>query len=192
LPLSSETKRILDFDIENMPVTYYRKDYPTAIITAIAWAFTDKPKDIEVRVVEDIRDLDFNSTMLADFWDAYEEADMVAGHYIRKHDLPIINGQIIEAGFAEGLSPKLTSDTMLDLVKFSNIPKSQEFLEATMGTATQKFNMTQADWRKANRFTPDGVAKTRTRVTSDVKGNMQLRKELISRGLLKEPRMWRP
>lgn len=189
---TSNRGRILDFDIENMPLTYYAPDYPTAFITAIAWAYTDAPKEIEVRVIEDIRDNDAYDAMLTDFVDAYDDAVMVTGHYIRKHDLPIINGALIERGFFHGLSPKMSSDTKLDLVRFTAIPKNQEYLEAIMGTAQQKVQMTQADWRAANRFTPKGIEKTKKRVVSDVRGNMQMRKELVERGLLRAPKMWRP
>lgn len=192
LPTHNEDRRILDFDIENMPVTYYAPDYPTAVITAIAWAFIDDPNNITAWVMEDIRDLDWYASMLDAFLTAYDEADMVTGHYITKHDLPIINGQLIEAGYYNGLGPKMVSDTKEHLVKHSNVPKNQEFIEAIMGTGQQKYQMTQADWRAANRFTPEGVAKTRKRVTTDVKGNMQMRKELITRGLLHEPKIWRP
>lgn len=192
LPLLKDSGRILDFDIENMPLTYYAPDYPTAFITAIAWAFTDEPKNVRVRAIKDIRNDDEYVDMLSDFWFDYEEAAMVTGHYIRKHDLPIINGALIEQGFYRGLDAKLTSDTKNDLVRFSAIPKNQEFLEAMLGTTVQKFNMTQYDWRAANRFSEAGVAKTIKRVTSDVKGHMQMRAELIDRGLLRAPRMWRP
>ncbi len=192
LPLLPSKGRALTCDIENMPLTYYAPDYPTALITAIAWAFSDEPKNIQVRAVTDPRNAAEYAAMLSDFVKAYDDADMVTGHYIRKHDLPIINGALIEVGYVGGLGPKMTSDTKMDLVRFSNIPKSQEFLEAMLGTATQKFNMTQADWREANRFTEAGVAKTIKRVTSDVKGHMQMRAELIERRLLKAPRMWSP
>jgi hypothetical protein len=192
LPLTKEQGRVLDFDIENMPLTYYAPDYPTAYITAIAWAFTDDPKNIQVRAITNPSDDGQYSDMLADFWGAYEEAEVVTGHYIRKHDLPIINGALIESGFMHGLQPKLASDTKMDLVKFTAIPKNQEFLEAILGTSQQKEQMTQADWRAANRFTKAGVERTIKRVTTDVRGHMQVRKELIERGLLKAPRLWRP
>ena len=165
LPLTKDEGRILDFDIENSPLTYYAPDYPTALVTAIAWAWTDDPKKIEVRVLTDPRSDGEYANMLTDFWYDYMEASMVTGHYIRKHDLPIINGALIESGFRKGLEPKLTSDTKMDLVRFTAIPKNQEFLEAIMGTSQQKVQMTQADWRAANRFTPKGLKRTRERVT---------------------------
>lgn len=192
LPLLKDKGRTLDFDIENMPLTYYAPDYPTAYITAIAWAFTDDPKNIQVRAVVDMRDEDAYASMLMDFQDAYDEADIVTGHYIRKHDLPIINGAMVEMGITPTLSRKLASDTKMDLVKFSAIPKNQEYLEAILGTRQQKHQMTQADWRAANKFTPEGIKQTRKRVTTDVRGHMQTRKELVERGLLHPPRIWRP
>ena len=192
MPILSKAGRVLDFDIENMPLTYYAPDYPTAYITAIAWAFTDEPKNIMYRVIEDIRDDEEYDRMLGDFWFAYDQADLVTGHYVRKHDLPIINGALICQGFIGGLRPMMVSDTKMDLVKFTAIPKNQEYLEAIMGTQQQKVNMTQADWRKANRFTPEGIELTKKRVVSDVKGHMQMRKELIERRLLNPPKIWRP
>lgn len=185
-------RRTLDFDIENMPLTYYAPDYPTAYITAIAWAFTDTPKDIQVRVITNPAADEEYDVMLYDFLEAYDEAELVTGHYIRKHDLPIINGALLERGFLKGLSQKMVSDTKTDLKRYTALPKNQEFLEAVFGTATQKYQMTQADWRLANRFTEKGIGRTKKRVTSDVKGHMQTRKELIERGLLHPPKLWRP
>jgi hypothetical protein len=52
---------------------------------------------------------------------------MVTGHYIRKHDLPIINAMLYDEGPAAA-GPKLTSDTKLDMMKKADIPATQEFL----------------------------------------------------------------
>ena len=191
LPLSKDEGRILDFDIENMPLTYYAPDYPTALVTAIAWAYTDSPKEISVYAMTDPASAGEYEDMLAHFYAAYEDADMVTGHYILKHDLPIINGALVEMGMPI-LTPKMASDTKVHLVRYSALPKNQEYLEAILGTKQQKVQMSQADWRDANRFTPRGVDATIKRVTTDVKGHMQMRRQLIERGLLKPPVMWRP
>lgn len=188
LPLTDEHKLILDFDIENMPLTYYAPDYPTAAITAIASAFVHDPRGTMHVCLLGEEDAE---TMLQHFLTRYEEADMVTGHYIRKHDLPHINAAMAEFGLGP-LSSKLVSDTKEDLVKWKGLPKNQEYLSALMGTRQQKVAMTQADWREANRLTPEGLRKTRKRVTSDVIGNIQMRKQLIKKGLLKAPRIWTP
>src|SRR5690606_40829515 len=48
-------------------------------------------------------------TMLREFKRLYDEADGVTGHYIRKHDLPIINGALLEHGLPL-LGPKMRSE----------------------------------------------------------------------------------
>jgi hypothetical protein len=183
-----DRKTILDFDIENMPLTYYAPDYPTAQITAIASAFVH---DVKGTMHVCLLGEEAPEQMLRHFLQRYEEADMVAGHYIRKHDLPHINAAMAEFGMGP-LSAKLVSDTKEDLVSWKGLPKNQEYLSAMLNVKQQKVGMTQADWREANRMTPEGLDKTKTRVESDVIGNVQMRKALIERGLLKAPRIWRP
>lgn len=182
--------RILDFDIENRPSSYWYDDQTTAEVTAIAWAFTDDPKNIRVEVLDPTVDNSITGMLYA-FLEAYNEAYMVTGHYIRKHDLPILNGAYIENGF-DPLSPKMTSDTKLDLVGYRDLPKTQEFLGEMLGVKSPKVHMTQTDWREANRLTPKGIANTKRRVTGDVKQHMEIRKELIARGMLRQPKLWRP
>jgi len=129
--------------------------------------------------------------MLTDFTAAYNAAGMVTGHYIRKHDLPIINGALMEFGLPL-LGPKLTCDTKLDMVKKSDIPATQEHLAHMFGIKAQKLHVTQAMWREANRLTPEGIALTEKRVTMDVKQHMQLRKAMLKAEALKAPKVWRP
>lgn len=188
LPYKKDRRRTLDFDIENMPLTYYAPDYPTAQITAIASAWADDPKGtIKVCLLGE----DTYEEMLQHFMLRYQEADMVAGHYIRKHDLPHINAALAELGLPT-LGRKLVSDTKEDLISWRGLPKNQEYLSAMLKARQKKVPMTQEDWREANRLTAKGLAKTRKRVTTDVLGNLQMRKNMIERGLLKAPRLWTP
>jgi hypothetical protein len=129
-------------------------------------------------------------TMLQSFVERYNEADIVSGHYIRKHDLPMINGALIELGLAP-LSPKLTSDTYLDFPKHGDISVSQEALAELLGIAFPKTHMSQNDWREANRLTARGVDKTIKRARTDVMQNMAIRQELLARNLLKPPKIWK-
>jgi hypothetical protein len=46
--VSSRPLRVLDFDIENRPLTYLGSDFTTAEVTAIAWAWTDQPEAVTV------------------------------------------------------------------------------------------------------------------------------------------------
>lgn len=178
--------RVLDFDTENRPISYLGSDYTTADLTAIAWCW-GLPGDVECYVVtEDPRS---QRDMLVAFCEAYAEADVVTGHFIRGHDLPIINGALVEHGLPL-LPPKHASDTKLDLITTQRVSMSQESLAAMLDVPAAKFHMTQARWRAANRLQPDGIALTRKRVVDDVVQHVLMRREMVRRGLLRPPKLW--
>lgn len=178
--------RVLDFDIENRPLSYWVPERPTAEVTAIAMCWVGQPESMEVVLLgrETLPD------MLLRFVAWYSQADLVTGHYIRRHDLPILNGALLEQGMAP-LAPKMTSDTKMDLVKRGDIPATQEYLLELLGLENEKYHMTQGRWREANRLTPKGLIETERRVLGDVTDHMAMRAELLSRGLLGPPKMWR-
>lgn len=186
--------RVLGFDIENMPLTYYAPDYPTSKVTVIGMAFEGEPKkDMHVCIVDPVNNTGCTMTqMYVHFIERYEEATLVTGHYIRKHDLPTINGMLFEEGYFGGLSAKMTSDTKDDLPKWRGLPKNLEFLLDQLEVRTSKKHMTQYNWRAANTFTEQGLAAVLERSKTDVIGQLQVRRELIDRGYLKAPRLWRP
>jgi hypothetical protein len=177
--------RILDFDIENRPLSYWIPDKPTCEITAIASCWYDDVNSMELNLLG-VTD---TVTMLLNFSALYNEADMVTGHYIRMHDLPIINGALMEFGLP-GLPPKLTCDTRLDMQKKGDIPATQEYLGEILGINIGKYHMSQHDWQTANRL--DNLDATRKRVTTDVYQHMMLRGKMLELNLLKSPRMWYP
>lgn len=179
--------RILDFDIENRPLSYWQPDRPTAEITAIAFAWADYPAHVQVWLLG----RDDPKEMLEEFVEFYDAADIVTGHYVRKHDLPIIQGALLEFGLPM-LKAKLVQDTKLDMVKKADIPATQEHLADMLGLESPKVHMTQASWREANRLTPDGLKLTQERVVGDVRQHMELRLAMLKAGWLHPPRMWRP
>ena len=178
--------RVLDFDIENRPLSYWAPDMPTAEITAISSCWDDLASLqtclLGVETLEEILD---------HFVERYNEADIVTGHYIRRHDLPHINGALLELGKPQ-LQPKLTIDTKMDMYKKQGIPATQEYLGILLNIPAPKIHMTQDDWREANRLTPDGITKTKTRVEGDVIQHMLMRNEMQKRGLLKAAKVWSP
>jgi hypothetical protein len=178
--------RILDFDIENRPLSYWYSDRPTAEVTAIA-AGSGSLRSIWVGLLGRDDPLD----MLTTFRAMYDAADIVTGHYIRKHDLRILNGAMLEYGLPP-LSPKLTIDTKLDLVTQGDLPATQEHLAEMFGVRAPKVHMTQVMWRDANRLTESGLRATESRVKGDVIQHMQLRTVLAEKGLLGPPKKWSP
>lgn len=184
-----ETKRnikILDFDCEARPLSYWY-DRPTAEITAIASCWVDDPKSMLVHLLGEHDTL----FILNSFVERYNEADMVTGHYIRRFDLPLINGALMEFGLPK-LKPKLTSDTKMDMYSKGDIPATQEFLGELFGLDEPKIQMSQVKWRAANRLSREGLRSTKKRVVGDVTQHMALRKWMLEHDLLKSPRMWFP
>jgi hypothetical protein len=179
--------RILDFDLENRPLSYWIPDRPTAEITAIAWAWADDPFNVKSTLLtrETLR-VDFEA-----FLEDYDQADMVTGHYILRHDLPIIQSHLVEFDLPL-LGEKLVSDTKVHLIGWKDIPKTQEHLCDMLGVSRPKVAMSQAKWREANRLTEKGLEATYERVVGDVLQHQEMRLELLKRGMLGAPRVWTP
>jgi hypothetical protein len=184
--IQSRPTRVLDFDIENRPLSYLGSDFTTAEVTAIAWAWTDRPHDVRVYLLGETA----LPAILEKFVTAYAFADLVTGHYVRGHDLPMVNGALMEYGMP-ALADKLVHDTKLDLMRVKGLSRSQESLAAMLRLHQQKESMNQSQWRAANRLTPEGLAEVRRRVSGDVAQHIALRRELLALGYLGPPRMWR-
>lgn len=178
--------KILDFDIENRPLSYWA-DRPTAEVTAIASCWTSDLGSMQVDLLGELSVREILERFVA----RYNEADIVTGHYIRRHDLPIINGALFEQGLPL-LSQKMVCDTKEDMYKKGDIPASQEYLLALFDLSIGKEHMNQVDWREANRLTSKGLERTKKRVESDVYGHMIMRAKMLELNLLKGPRVWKP
>lgn len=187
IPVIKGRARILDWDIEQRPLSYWYDDKPTAQITAIASCWLDDPESMEVYLLGE----DSPRRMLEWFVRRYDEAGMVVGHYIRKFDLPNVNGALQELGMPI-LGPKMTHDTKLDLVVRGDIPATQEHMADMLGVEAGKYHMRQSMWREANKLTEAGIALTKERVVDDVIQNMALYRAELKAGILKPPKVWRP
>jgi hypothetical protein len=180
--LTSRRVRILDFDCESRPLGWLGSDYVHQEITVIAWTWIGEDSGVEARALT--TDDRSRRRMLTDFRREYDRAGLVVGHYIRSYDLPLVNAMLVEAG-EPPLEAKLTSDTKSDLPPMKGISKSQENLAGMFDVDVQKVHMTVPKWRAANRLTKKGVE-------FDVLQNVALREQLLARGLLGPPRVWRP
>ena len=184
--IATRPLRILDFDIENRPLSYLGSDYTTAEVTAIAWAWADQPHDVTVYLLGETE----LPEILSRFCTAWQHADLVTGHYISGHDIPMINGALMECRMPP-LPDKPISDTKTHLIRSKGLSLSQESLGAMFRLEQQKVVMNQSKWRAANRLTPEGLKEVRERVTGDVKQHLALRQELLKHGYLSAPSWWR-
>jgi hypothetical protein len=187
LTIKSRPLRVLDFDVEARPLHWISGDYVSKEITAIAWAWTDQPKDVTCYLLGESDPIN----MLRAFVDAYDRADLVTGHYIRGYDLPMINGALTEYQLPT-LSEKMTHDTKIDLVIRQGLSGSQENLGAMLGLVNPKVKMDQEKWRAANRLTPEGMALARERVIGDVRQHIEMRQRMLELGYLAPPKRWKP
>lgn len=186
--------RVLDFDCECRPLAWYGGDWVTKQPTAIAWCWVGDA-DVQCEVIGESdrssRVPQEEARMLAAFRAAYDQADVVTGHFIRGFDLPLVNGALMRLGMA-GLTPKLAHDTKLDMVRAQGLSKSQENLGSMFGLETPKVGMDTTKWADANMLLPHGIQHTRERVVGDVLQHMELRALMLAEGLLNPPRLWTP
>jgi hypothetical protein len=192
---SAGSLRILHFDLENRPLSYRGQDWTTAEITAVAWSWADSDQ-IDVLLLQ--RNGRYEDAAgkrhapakaLQMFADVLRSAGIVTGHYIRKHDLTLYNGALLDHQLPP-LRRLLVSDTQADLVKRKDFAASQGDLAELYELEESKFGMSQPAWRSANRLETKGIARTRKRVVDDVIQHKAVRRALVERGALKEPRGW--
>lgn len=195
---SSGPGRILCFDLENRPLAYWYDGQTTSEVTAFGWKWSDEKK-VHTMLLEpggtyssDIpgESFDYDNSH-AYFRDILCEADVVYGHNIRRHDLPILQSWLLRLELPS-LPPLLTSDTLKDYPRRKDLSASLENLAAMYGLPGDKYAMSQPMWETANRLVPDGVALARKRVVSDVLLQEALRTKLLDLGILGPPRTWKP
>ena len=182
--------KMLVWDLENRPLSYWYDGRPTAEVTAIGWKSIGET-DCHVTSMG-LGTQKTAEKLLRRFRPFYDKADVLIGHNIRQHDLPILNAICVEYNLPP-LQPKLTIDTLRDLQKWKDIPKSLEYLCDLLGCPHPKFHMTQHSWRQANRLETQGLKLSQERVRVDVRATEWVYQELVKRGLIvKPPRMWSP
>jgi hypothetical protein len=179
--------RVLDFDTECRPL-HYSEWRDESQITAIAWGWVGESQ-VYCEVLK--QDLSNEDQMLERFLEAYRAADMTTGHYLERHDLPLVNDHLMRRGWSL-LEPKLVQDTKTLLPKVRGLGLSQENLGTLYELDEKKHHMNGRRWAVANTLSDEGREEARKRVVQDVRQHKRLRKALIDRGYLKAPRMWRP
>lgn len=129
--------------------------------------------------------------MLAAFRAAYDEADIVTGHFIRGFDLGVLSGALLRLG-EPPLTKKLTLDTKLDAFKRSGVSMSQENLGGMYELDHPKVNMNTARWAEANQLLPNGIAMAMNRCKGDVVQHKELLARMKAQGVLRAPSEWSP
>lgn len=182
--------RILGFDIENKPLAYLGEGFTTAKITAIAACWADQPKSMTYWWIPMGKDNEA-IRVLESFRELYNQADIVTGHYIRKHDLPHINGAMMRYGLAP-LDQKNTIDTKSDWFRKKDISAKLENLLKYYGIPHSKAHISAAEWEAANDGDMRGLKKLKQRCVGDVRAQLALYKKMATLGHLSASKVWRP
>lgn len=189
--------RLLGFDFENRPLAYWYQGETTSEITAIGWKWLheDEPHTLMLcasgRFQTEEGDRISDKKAYTQFAALLTEADVVFGHNIRKHDLPIFQAGLLRRELPP-LPPILTTDTLRDIPKKNGLSASLANLSAMYGLEGEKQSMSHSDWELSNRLTDEGIALARGRVVGDVLLQEQLRAKLLDLNLLRAPRTWNP
>lgn len=189
-PIRVPAKRVLMFDMEARPIAWYGGDFVTKQITAVSSAYVDDPEGTLQTKYLTKRDLTFRR-MLEHIRGRLVEADVVAGHYIRGFDLPLLNANLLLSNLPL-LPTLLTVDTKGALPKMHGISKSMENLGAALRLERSKVQMNTTKWWDANTLTKDGIKAAIIRVEGDVLENIEMYKMLQRRGALAPPIEWNP
>ncbi len=194
--------RCLCFDLENRPLAYWYDGQTTSEITAFGWKWSDQDEvitlllrgdgwfefagsgnDVAIRIDDKAAYETFSSELA--------HADVVYGHNIRRHDLPMLNAGLLRRQLPV-LPSLLTSDTLTDYPKRAGMSRSLENLAAMYGLEGEKYSMSQPAWEKANRLSDDGMELARKRVVADVLLQERLRLKLLELEILKPAKRWNP
>lgn len=173
--------RILDFDCETRATGFGDPNWVPQEVTAIAWSWVG---DEEVVCRLRCRGA---KTMLRQFRRAYDEADVVTGHNIRRFDLPILNAEYLRFEMPS-LGSKMTQDTLRDIVRTKGMKRDQDNLAKMFGLRAQKLGMSWQDWQHA--YAERGWPQVEARVVSDVRSHKLMRTEMIERDWLRAPSVW--
>jgi DNA polymerase elongation subunit (family B) len=175
--------RILDFDCETRATGFGDPQWVPQEITCIAWSWIgDDEVSYRLRCKGAKR-------MMQAFLKVYAEADVLTGHNIRRFDLPTVNAECLRFGFPS-LAPKMTQDTLRDIVRTKGMKRDQDNLGKQLGLPVDKLTMGWHDWHVA--YLEKGWPMVAERAMTDVVQHKLMRIEMMERGWLREPRVWAP
>lgn len=191
--LSTSKARVLDFDIETRRIGFhsagmFAPDGCEPVAIGFKWIGEN---DAEVKTWS--QGMKWSERKLTagvqTLFDAFEEADLVTGHYIRKFDLPILAGVAFEFGLK--MPTVLTVDTKVDLKPMAGLSQSQENLSRMKRLDEEKFPMSDEDWRRAARLTHEGLREAVMRVERDVYQHEALYTTFVAEEALLPPQEWK-
>lgn len=181
--------RILDFDIETIAAGFADPDWVPQKITCVAWSWVGSD-EVESRVCGPggiFGKPHLRARMLKPLLKAINQSDMLTGHNISRFDLPILNAECMRLGL-EPIRFAVVQDT-IKLVRSKGFKKGQDVLGRLHGVSSEKLALDWQAWQDA--YDESGWPTVRERCESDVLMHKELREQMLEKGHLKSPRVWR-
>jgi len=181
--------RILDFDMESLAAGFADPAWVPQKITCIAWSWLGY--DAVNSVISTQMGFfipEIRAAMLEQFMPIYEQADMVTGHNLLRHDLPLLNAECMRLGLAKPKA-KLVLDTMR-LGKTKGFKKGQDNIGGLLKTQQEKQAMDYQAWEYA--YEDPTWQRVIDRAESDVVMHKEIVSKMRERGWLKAPVVWNP
>ena len=187
--LSTEPARVLDFDLETLAAGFADPNWVPQKITCAAWSWVGEEK-VHATISDKMGFFtpELRVEMLRPLLKALYQADMVTGHNLIRFDLPVLNAECHRLGLPP-LKAFLVQDTMR-VAKMKGFKKGQDNISELLETVQKKQAMTWQEWEDA--YEEDGWKSIISRAKSDVMQHKEMRAEMLERGWLKPPAMWKP
>lgn len=186
----SSPTRTLDFDLETRAAGYADPAWVPDDITCYAWSWIG-----EERVVCEVAGPDAcfgpyekQRRWLEPLRDVICKADIVTGHNITRFDLRVLNANFMRFGLDP--LPELRVHDTIRLPKSKGLKKGQDNIGDILGIPLHKLPLNHQQWDRAYR--EPGWPVVKERCASDVAQHKLIYLELVRRGWLGEPRVWRP
>lgn len=196
--IKNKKLKLLYFDCETVAAGFADPDWVPQRITCISWSWEGQDK------VHSALRRNGAEEMLTKFVEAFNEADIVVAHNIKRFDLKVLNADLMRMK-AEGknvplLTPKLVIDTM-DLPKAKGFKKGLDDIATLLDLPTEKLSLNHRQWEMAYGWDKiiEGKAVTRRdwdvvkkRCESDVILLKMVRQKLMELGFLGPAKRWTP
>ena len=182
-------KRILDFDTESLAAGFADPEWVPQKITCSAWSWVGE--DVVHHRICGIRGFfipEVRAKSLRPLVAAIRQADIVRGHNLARHDLPVLNAECLRLGL--GPLPPLQVQDSIKIVRTKGFKKGQDNLARLLKLEKEKLAMDWQAWEDA--YAEAGWPTVIARCVSDVEQHKQLWDAMSAAGWLKPMTVWRP
>lgn len=188
-PPKTRPARILDFDMESLAAGFADPAWVPQKITCISWGWVGyEGTNSAISTQMGFFIPSIRRTMLEQFLPVYEQADVVAGHNLLRHDLPLLKAECMRLGLPIP-GPKLVEDT-IQIRKVKGLKKGLDNLGKLLKTQEEKQDMDWQAWEEA--YEDPTWQKVIDRCESDVRLHQDVRQKMIDLGWHAKRVVWTP